>query len=74
MMHQPIILSSRTNTPAFFCVELTQFFHVIVCVGEGGGGGVYGGNIPAVRGGGEALGMLSLILEEGRRALGLLEK
>lgn len=38
------------------------------------GGGVHGGNIPAVRGGGEAPGMLSLILEEGRRALGLLEK
>lgn len=70
MMHQPIILSSRTNTPAFFCVELTQFFHVRVCVYVG----VRGGNIPAVRGGGEAPGMLSLILEEGRRTLGLLEK
>lgn len=32
MMLQPIILSGRTNTPPFFCVELTQFFHVKLCV------------------------------------------
>lgn len=35
---------------------------------------VLGANIPADPGGGEASGMLPLILEEGRRALGLLEK
>lgn len=70
MMHQPIILSSRTNTLAFFCVELTQFFHVRVCVCVC----VYGANVLEDQGGGEAPRMLPLILEEGRRALGLLEK
>lgn len=74
MMHQPIILSSRTNTPAFFCVELTQFFHVRVCVCVCACLCVCGANVLEDQGGGEAPRMLPLILEEGRRALGLLEK